>query len=74
MINKTALLQALNKEGKTLKDLAQACKISTRSMSRRVNGYVDFTTNEMDACKRFLHLSCQESTAIFFPGVLQYKG
>lgn len=53
-------------QGKTLKDLKSALKLSDYGLYKKIHGYNQFKLNELQTIKSFLNLNNDEINDIFF--------
>jgi plasmid maintenance system antidote protein VapI len=66
MFNRNLLRSKIVENGLTYSSLASAIDLSESSLSKRINGTVDFTLEDMVKIKDALKLSSDELMAIFF--------
>lgn len=57
---------ALAANSRTAKDAAEAIGVNEATLYRKMNGKSDFTRNEIQLIRQFLHLSADEVERIFF--------
>ena len=65
MIQKNILKSRLSLKGKTQKDLAKTLGLSKVSISKKVNGTIKFSLNEVKKIKEYLNLTNDEVVEIF---------
>lgn len=66
MVTLELLRQTITDRGVLFKYLAEAAEMTPQSFSAKLSGKRDFTLMEIQAIARALHLTPEESAAIFF--------
>lgn len=57
---------ALVEHGKTAREAAEAIGVNEATLYRKMNGTSDFTRNEIQLIRQFLHLTTDDVERIFF--------
>ena len=73
MFQKNEFRTALARKNMTLDDIAKALKITTPTVSRKVNGQGDFFRYEIEKIQKLLNLTPNETLNIFLLNNLLFR-
>ncbi len=66
MFDKNKLKYYVGKNGKTLTDIALLLNVDKSTLWRKMNGMSDFSREDVQKIKEYLHLNKEEAFEIFF--------